>query len=154
MVVLGGTLVSYERGTPVARCLTLMAGFGLSERSFFRIAMNRLPTSTRVMYNLEAGSFRTPRLCTTLLHHTTGVPHSQENAHPPRNPPRTLGIGLRQGPTGVHFLVSEVPLYSIEKPRQLRAARTCHRRIHHLQGYLAHKKPPPPMTLLQAYMYA
>ena len=26
--------------------------------------------------------------------------------------PRTLGIGLRQGPRGVRFLVSEVPLYA------------------------------------------
>jgi hypothetical protein len=25
-------------------------------------------------------------------------------------PPRTLDTGLRQGPRGVHFLVSEVPL--------------------------------------------
>jgi hypothetical protein len=30
----------------------------------------------------------------------------------PQEPPRTLGIGLLQGPRGVHFLVSEVPLYA------------------------------------------
>ena len=30
---------------------------------------------------------------------------------PPKTLPRTLGIGLRQGPRGVRFLVSEVPLY-------------------------------------------
>ena len=30
---------------------------------------------------------------------------------PPWDSPRTLGIGLRQGPRGLHFLVSEVPLY-------------------------------------------
>jgi hypothetical protein len=27
------------------------------------------------------------------------------------DPPRTLGIGLRYGPKGMRFLVSEVPLY-------------------------------------------
>ena len=29
---------------------------------------------------------------------------------PPEDPPRTLGTGLRKGPRGVRFLVSEVPL--------------------------------------------
>ena len=29
----------------------------------------------------------------------------------PLDPPRTLGIGPRQGPREVRFLVSEVPLY-------------------------------------------
>ena len=31
------------------------------------------------------------------------------NRPPPQDPPRTLGIGLRYGPRGVRFLVSEVP---------------------------------------------
>ena len=31
----------------------------------------------------------------------------------PLGPPRTPGIGLRLGPRGVCFLVSEVPLYGI-----------------------------------------
>ena len=30
---------------------------------------------------------------------------------PPLDPPRNLGIGLRLGPKGWHFLMSEVPLY-------------------------------------------
>ena len=30
---------------------------------------------------------------------------------PPYDPRRTLGIVLREGPRGVHFLMSEVPLY-------------------------------------------
>jgi len=30
---------------------------------------------------------------------------------PSYDPPRTLGIGLRYGPRGVRFLVSEVPMY-------------------------------------------
>ena len=38
----------------------------------------------------------------------------------PQDPPRTLGIGLRQGPRGVRFLVSEVPLKSINSPLPLR----------------------------------
>ena len=33
------------------------------------------------------------------------------NRPPPKDPPRTLGTGLRYGPRGVRFLVSEVPLY-------------------------------------------
>jgi hypothetical protein len=28
------------------------------------------------------------------------------------HPPRTLGIGIRYGPEGVRFLMSEVPLYT------------------------------------------
>ena len=40
----------------------------------------------------------------------TGVLRSKETP-PPQDPPRTLGIGLRQGPTGVRFLLSEVKLY-------------------------------------------
>ena len=31
--------------------------------------------------------------------------------HPPQDRRRTIGIGLRKGPRGVRFLVSEVPLY-------------------------------------------
>ena len=31
---------------------------------------------------------------------------------PPYDPPRTLGIGLRQGPRWVCFLISEVPMYA------------------------------------------
>ena len=31
----------------------------------------------------------------------------------PGHPPRTLGIGLRCGPRGVQFLISDVPLYSL-----------------------------------------
>ena len=34
---------------------------------------------------------------------------------PPWDPPRTLGIGLRWGPRGVHFLVSEVPCKARER---------------------------------------
>ena len=30
---------------------------------------------------------------------------------PPYDPPRTLGMGLRQGPRGVRFLISKVSLY-------------------------------------------
>ena len=30
---------------------------------------------------------------------------------PSQDPPRTLGIGIRQGPKGLRFLVSEVPLH-------------------------------------------
>jgi len=30
---------------------------------------------------------------------------------PPQDPPRILGVGLLSGLRGVHFLVSEVPLY-------------------------------------------
>ena len=33
---------------------------------------------------------------------------------PPQDPPRTLGIGLRYGPRGERFLMSEVPLYGRE----------------------------------------
>jgi len=32
---------------------------------------------------------------------------------PPQDPPRTLGIGLLQGPTGGLFLMGEVPLYVV-----------------------------------------
>ena len=30
---------------------------------------------------------------------------------PPQDPPKTLGIGLRKGPKGVHWFVGEVPVY-------------------------------------------
>jgi hypothetical protein len=33
---------------------------------------------------------------------------------PPYDPPMTLGLGLRYGLTGVRFLTSEVPLYSVD----------------------------------------
>jgi hypothetical protein len=35
---------------------------------------------------------------------------------PPCDPPTTLGIGLRQGPSGLRFLMSEVPLCGRRKP--------------------------------------
>ena len=38
--------------------------------------------------------------------HPSGAPRPQT----PQDPFRTLGIGLRQGPSGLRFLVSEVPL--------------------------------------------
>ena len=31
----------------------------------------------------------------------------------PYDPPNTLGIGLRQGPRGVRFIISEVPLQGL-----------------------------------------
>ena len=47
---------------------------------------------------------------------STGVPRSQENAHPPRTPIRPYASaycrGPYGGPRGVRFLMSEVPLQS------------------------------------------
>jgi len=40
--------------------------------------------------------------------------HKKTPTHP-WDPARTLGIGLRQGPRGVRFLISEVPLYRPSK---------------------------------------
>ena len=47
---------------------------------------------------------------------TTGVSRPQENAQPPEDLPRTLGIGLRYVPREVRFFASEVPLYACTKP--------------------------------------
>ena len=35
------------------------------------------------------------------------------NHPPPYDPPKTLDIGLREGPGGLHFLVSEVSLEGV-----------------------------------------
>ena len=72
------------------------------------------------------------------------------NSPPPQDPPRTLGIGLLKGPKGRMFLMSAVPLYS--QPTTLGVRGDWRARvpqpgptIHNpLQGYLAHKKQPPP----------
>ena len=58
---------------------------------------------------------------------------------PPYDPPKTLGIGLREGPTRRQFLMSEVPLY-LGVVKQAPAP-GC------LQGYLAHKEYPLRKTL-------
>ena len=57
---------------------------------------------------------------------------AHEKAPIPLGTPRTLGIGLRKGPKGMCFLVSEVPLYVWG----IRPDRT----TVHAQGYLADKK--------------
>ena len=88
----------------------------------------------------------------------TGVPRSQKNA----DPHTTLGMGLRKCPRGVRFLMSEVPLY-LARAAELGLRQEGARRLQllslalslsllnpehfRLQGYLAHKKLPPPRTL-------
>ena len=80
---------------------------------------------------------------------------------PPQDPPRTLPIGLRWGPRGVRFLVSEVPLYSggsskVEvKSLKWQWVKIVPKEVlgltYVLQEYLAHKKTPPPRTPQEAY---
>ena len=55
-----------------------------------------------------------------------------------QDPPRTLSIGLPQGPRGMRFLVTEVPLYLSD---------VGHADGLDLQGYLTHKNHPPRRTL-------
>ena len=75
----------------------------------------------------------------------------------PKNSPTTLGIGLRCDPRGGWFLMGEVPLYAKIFTLELLSDR-CHgcrfretvidaEAVSHfteVQGYLAHKKTPPP----------
>ena len=89
-------------------------------------------------------------------------PTSPTRKRPPQEDhPRTLGMGLRESPRGVRFLMSEVPLYTARSDRwhfppslpllarRLRLSSyiyfTCDRR--RSQEHLAHKKQPPPRTL-------
>ena len=70
-------------------------------------------------------------------------------------PRGTLGIGLRQGPRGLRFLVIRVPVYArsvlgvVEKGSNSAVRDTPIPQVapsqhaHSVQGYLAHKKPPP-----------
>jgi len=63
------------------------------------------------------------------------------NCHPPQDHHRALGMALLQGPMGGGVLMSEVPLYIYKTPSPF--SNNCGV----VQGYLAHKKTPPPRTL-------
>ena len=81
--------------------------------------------------------------------------------HPPKDLHRALVIGLPQGPTGRRIPLSEVPLELkdfftaiAETDGRGNLYGFCRGLIDgwpalRVQGYLAHKKPPPPRTLHQ-----
>jgi len=82
-------------------------------------------------------------------------PGSQTICLPPGYPDKVGGarqLAGAEGPRVVRFLVSEVPLYpaichildSQGQMLDLALSQTC---LNHGQGYLAHKKTPPPRTL-------
>ena len=62
-------------------------------------------------------------------------------------PPRTIGMGLPKGPRGMHFLVSEVPLYTMHRETKSTSCDTPQVGPR-IQGYLAHEETPPrPRTI-------
>ena len=90
MVALGGGGGYYERGTPVRRKRCVHCG-----------SKPTWPPSIRVCAGRVQGYL------------------AHKKHPPPYDPPTSLGIGLRQGPKGVRFLVSEAPAPEIGVPHYM-----------------------------------
>jgi hypothetical protein len=112
----------------------------------------RLCASSRPLPSVARGSCppTDPRLLRMPYRDTSHI----RKRPPPYDPPRTLGIDLLQGPRGGGVLMSEVPLYgrSVLVTGNSRViAVTLQKcrgtRITGVQGYLAHRKMPPPRAL-------
>ena len=72
---------------------------------------------------------------------------------PPSDLLKTLGIGLRQCPRGVRFLISEVTLSITNELRKLGLVQDAARGVK-IQRYLTYQKPHPPLNSIESWEWS